>query len=55
MLFTDVKTLAAYAALSSGFAIRYSAAPVGPGVVSDAKASLSNSMLSATKGLIDAQ
>jgi transposase-like protein len=34
MLFTELKTLAAYAALSDGAAIRYSAALVGPAEVS---------------------
>jgi hypothetical protein len=55
MLFTDVKTRAAYSALSEGASMRYSAAPVGPAEVSDEKEVFSNSIDSATKGLFDAQ
>jgi len=54
MLFTEVKTLAAYSALSDGVSMRYSAAAVGPAEVSDAKEVFSNSMDSATKGFFDA-
>jgi hypothetical protein len=55
ILFTEVKTDAAYAPLSEGAAMRYSAALVGPAEVSDANEVCSNSMDSATKAFLDAQ